>query len=47
MNKHDKDIKECLKAAGVQLNEFFNYYSKLKILPFIIMQTRSQIFKIT
>lgn len=27
MNKHDKDIKECLKAAGVQLNEFFKFDS--------------------
>lgn len=23
--KHDKDIEECLKAAGVQLNEFFKF----------------------
>lgn len=27
MNKHDKDIAECLKAAGVQLNEFFKFDS--------------------
>lgn len=25
--KHDKDIEECLKAAGVQLNEFFKFDS--------------------
>ena len=27
MSKHDKDIAECLKAAGVQLNEFFKFDS--------------------
>ena len=27
MNNHDKEIEECLRAAGVQLNEFFKFDS--------------------